>query len=46
VAPGVGWATVMLLAGSALAETATSTEEAKKKLESRRIELENAQSRT
>ena len=46
MAPGVGWATVMLLAGSALAETATSTEEAKKKLESRRIELENAQSRT
>ena len=44
-APSVGLAAVMLLAGSALAETATSAEEAKKKLESRRIELENVQSK-
>ncbi|HUJ38464.1 MAG TPA: peptidase M23, partial [Hyphomicrobium sp.] len=35
-----------LLAGASLAETATTADEAKKKLESRRIELENAQSKT
>jgi len=36
----------MLLVGGAFAETPSTAEEAKRKLESRRIELENAQSRT
>jgi murein hydrolase activator len=44
-APGAALAAVMLLASSAFAETPVTAEEAKKKLESRRIELENAQSR-
>ncbi len=45
-APGVALAAVMLLASGAFAETPATSDEAKKKLESRRIELENAQSRT
>ena len=43
---GVGMGAATLLAGASLAETATTADEAKKKLESRRIELENAQSKT
>jgi septal ring factor EnvC (AmiA/AmiB activator) len=43
---GVGMGAATLLAGATLAETATTADEAKKKLESRRIELENAQSKT
>lgn len=45
-APGVALAAaVMLLSGSAFAETASTAEEAKKKLESRRIELESVKSK-
>jgi len=44
-APGAALAAVMLLSGSAFAETATTAEEAKKKLESRRIELESVKSK-
>ncbi|MGZ5914363.1 MAG: murein hydrolase activator EnvC family protein, partial [Hyphomicrobium sp.] len=44
-APGAALAAVILLSGSAFAETATTAEEAKKKLESRRIELESVQSK-
>lgn len=43
---GVGMGAATLLAGATLAETATTADEAKKKLESRRIELENAKSKT
>ncbi len=42
----VGLAAGLQVAGGALAETATTAEEAKKKLESRRIELESVQSKT
>lgn len=45
-APGVALAAaVMLLSGSAFAETASTAEEAKKRLESRRIELESVKSK-
>ncbi len=44
--PAAALAAAILLTGGAFAETPSAAEEAKKKLESRRIELENVQNRT